>query len=47
MSKKQKFKKVEDASNIIIQKGHSQCMCHAQVHKLINNCLNCGRIVCE
>ncbi|KAK7486815.1 hypothetical protein BaRGS_00021962 [Batillaria attramentaria] len=27
--------------------GRSQCECQALKHKLINNCTNCGRVVCE
>uniref|UniRef100_A0A4W3JGV2 Activating signal cointegrator 1 n=1 Tax=Callorhinchus milii TaxID=7868 RepID=A0A4W3JGV2_CALMI len=31
----------------VILPGRHGCDCLAQKHKLINNCLNCGRIVCE
>ena len=31
----------------IMLKGRRNCDCQASQHKLINNCLNCGRIVCE
>lgn len=27
--------------------GRYQCNCEARKHQLINNCLTCGRIVCE
>ncbi|EAR92830.2 zinc finger, C2HC5-type family protein (macronuclear) [Tetrahymena thermophila SB210] len=27
--------------------GRQYCQCHAQVHNLINNCLVCGRVICE
>ena len=27
--------------------GRHNCNCLAQRHELINNCLNCGRIVCN
>ena len=27
--------------------GRTQCECQALKHKLINNCTNCGRVVCE
>ena len=27
--------------------GREMCNCMAKTHKLINNCLSCGRIVCE
>jgi len=48
--KKQKWKKVEVQD---IQKGQillpsrTQCDCIATKHALINNCLVCGRVVCE
>lgn len=31
----------------ILLKGRHLCNCQASKHKLINNCLKCGRIVCE
>ncbi|KAH8272960.1 hypothetical protein KR026_011748 [Drosophila bipectinata] len=31
----------------ILLKGRRHCNCQAAQHKLINNCLGCGRIVCE
>lgn len=31
----------------ILLKGRHLCSCQASKHKLINNCLKCGRIVCE
>lgn len=31
----------------ILLKGRRLCECQAAQHKLINNCLGCGRIVCE
>lgn len=31
----------------IMLKGRHLCNCQASKHKLINNCLRCGRIVCE
>lgn len=34
-------------SETIMLKGRRLCECQASQHKLINNCLNCGRIVCE
>ncbi len=27
--------------------GRYQCQCHGMQHNVINNCTNCGRIVCE
>ncbi|KAH8303357.1 hypothetical protein KR059_008853 [Drosophila kikkawai] len=31
----------------ILLKGRRSCECQAAQHKLINNCMGCGRIVCE
>ncbi|KAJ1530934.1 hypothetical protein ONE63_005771 [Megalurothrips usitatus] len=31
----------------ILLKGRHACQCQATKHKLINNCVKCGRIVCE
>ncbi|KRX07087.1 hypothetical protein PPERSA_05251 [Pseudocohnilembus persalinus] len=31
----------------VLLEGKFQCECHGMLHKLINNCINCGRIVCE
>ncbi|RWS31901.1 activating signal cointegrator 1-like isoform X1 [Leptotrombidium deliense] len=31
----------------ILLPGRQPCLCEASVHKLISNCLNCGRIVCS
>ncbi|XP_034489701.1 activating signal cointegrator 1 [Drosophila innubila] len=31
----------------VLLKGRRSCDCQAAEHKLINNCLGCGRIVCE
>ncbi|XP_055911392.1 activating signal cointegrator 1 [Eupeodes corollae] len=33
--------------NTIMLKGRRHCNCEASKHNLINNCLSCGRIVCE
>ncbi|XP_017269684.1 activating signal cointegrator 1 [Kryptolebias marmoratus] len=49
--KKTKFvnlyaKEGQDKLAVILPGRHS-CECLAQKHKLINNCINCGRIVCE
>lgn len=27
--------------------GRHPCNCQARVHKLIRNCISCGRVVCE
>ncbi|KAH8291630.1 hypothetical protein KR018_007852 [Drosophila ironensis] len=35
------------AGDTILLKGRRRCDCQASQHKLINNCLGCGRIVCE
>jgi hypothetical protein len=35
------------ANDSVLLKGRNRCECQATKHKLINNCLNCGRIVCE
>lgn len=49
--KKNKFvslynKEGQDRLSVILPGRHS-CECLAQKHKLINNCISCGRIVCE
>lgn len=49
--KKTKFvnlyaKEGQDKLTILLP-GRNSCDCLAQKHKLINNCLSCGRIVCE
>ncbi|XP_054278390.1 activating signal cointegrator 1-like [Macrosteles quadrilineatus] len=33
--------------DVVMLKGRHKCDCQASKHKLINNCLKCGRIVCE
>lgn len=35
------------SNDMVMLKGRNKCDCQASKHKLINNCLNCGRIVCE
>lgn len=35
------------SGEVIMLKGRRLCDCQASQHKLINNCLGCGRIVCE
>uniref|UniRef100_A0A8R1DM80 Zf-C2HC5 domain-containing protein n=1 Tax=Caenorhabditis japonica TaxID=281687 RepID=A0A8R1DM80_CAEJA len=30
-----------------LRKGRHECLCQARRHKLVLNCLGCGRIVCE
>ncbi|XP_072258314.1 activating signal cointegrator 1 [Pyxicephalus adspersus] len=49
--KKQKFvnlytKEGQDRLAVLIPGRHS-CDCLAQKHRLINNCMTCGRIICE
>jgi activating signal cointegrator 1 len=34
-------------NDVVMLKGRNRCDCQASKHKLINNCLKCGRIVCE
>ncbi|XP_011347344.2 activating signal cointegrator 1 [Ooceraea biroi] len=43
--KKNKFVNLLSHGDIIL-KGRHRCDCEAKRHTLINNCLNCGRIVC-
>lgn len=33
--------------DVVLLKGRHKCDCQASKHALINNCLKCGRIVCE
>lgn len=33
--------------DVVFLKGRHKCFCQASKHGLINNCLRCGRIVCE
>lgn len=33
--------------DVILLKGRHMCNCQASKHKLVNNCIQCGRIVCE
>ena len=35
------------SKDVILLPGRHICNCQASKHKLINNCLDCGRIVCE
>lgn len=34
-------------NDVIMLKGRHLCNCQAAKHKLVNNCMQCGRIVCE
>jgi ribosomal protein S15P/S13E len=34
-------------NDVVMLKGRVKCDCQATKHKLINNCLECGRIVCD
>ena len=33
--------------NVMILPGRNACHCQAQKHDLVNNCLQCGRVVCK
>ncbi|XP_046661439.1 activating signal cointegrator 1 isoform X1 [Homalodisca vitripennis] len=50
-AKKKKFVNLysQEGQNrdVVLLKGRHKCDCQASKHKLINNCLKCGRIVCE
>ncbi|KAK6639825.1 hypothetical protein RUM43_008100 [Polyplax serrata] len=35
-----------EKKDVILLKGRHWCECQASKHKLVNNCLKCGRIVC-
>ncbi|XP_076816047.1 activating signal cointegrator 1-like isoform X1 [Clavelina lepadiformis] len=37
----------EVRTNAVRLPGRHSCECQAQKHKLVNNCLGCGRVVCE
>ncbi|XP_014472174.1 PREDICTED: activating signal cointegrator 1 isoform X2 [Dinoponera quadriceps] len=43
--KKTKFVDLYSQGDILL-KGRHKCDCEAKRHALVNNCLNCGRIVC-
>ncbi|XP_058833928.1 activating signal cointegrator 1 [Topomyia yanbarensis] len=50
VKKKTKFVSLYDQegrTNVVLLKGRHLCDCQASKHKLVNNCLHCGRIVCE
>jgi activating signal cointegrator 1 len=34
-------------NDVVMLKGRVKCDCQATKHELVNNCLNCGRIVCK
>lgn len=34
-------------NDVITLKGRHLCNCEASKHKLVNNCMQCGRVVCE
>uniref|UniRef100_A0A914VW20 Activating signal cointegrator 1 n=1 Tax=Plectus sambesii TaxID=2011161 RepID=A0A914VW20_9BILA len=48
---KQRFVKVMDTDgkdpSVIKLPGRHKCDCEARAHELVNNCLSCGRIVCD
>ncbi|XP_046398921.1 activating signal cointegrator 1 [Ischnura elegans] len=33
--------------DVVLLKGRHKCLCQASKHGLINNCIQCGRIICE
>lgn len=41
------MERMNDGSISNVVPGRHFCECMASKHKLINNCLQCGRIVCE
>ncbi|KAF2899219.1 hypothetical protein ILUMI_06955 [Ignelater luminosus] len=46
--KKTKYVNIESFDSTVgMKKGRHPCNCEARIHALINNCLKCGRIVCE
>lgn len=49
--KKSKYTNLYDQdgkmNDVVLLKGRHKCNCQAAKHKLINNCLRCGRIICE
>ncbi|KAJ2948373.1 hypothetical protein O0L34_g7610 [Tuta absoluta] len=40
------YSKEGQNAQVVMLKGRHRCECEASKHELINNCLNCGRIVC-
>lgn len=34
-------------NDVVLLKGRHMCNCQASKHSLVNNCMQCGRIVCE
>lgn len=34
-------------NDVILLKGRHHCDCQASKHKLVTNCISCGRIICE
>jgi len=36
-----------EEQDVVMLSGRHRCDCQASKHKLINNCLKCGRIICE
>lgn len=37
---------IKDVSKFLVQ-GRQICYCQCTRHNLVNNCVNCGKIVCE
>uniref|UniRef100_A0A182Y7J0 Uncharacterized protein n=1 Tax=Anopheles stephensi TaxID=30069 RepID=A0A182Y7J0_ANOST len=36
-----------ELADVVLLKGRHRCDCQASKHRLVNNCIHCGRIVCE
>jgi hypothetical protein len=50
MSKKKNKREILDLSDkgvVLIKGKRVECFCQAQYHKLVNNCLTCGKVICE
>ena len=45
--KKSKSDQIVNESGTFLLEGRRSCLCEASRHELINNCLTCGRIVCQ
>lgn len=38
---------LKEIQSILSAKNRKICSCEAQIHDLLENCLNCGRLACE
>ncbi|OTF72293.1 activating signal cointegrator 1-like protein [Euroglyphus maynei] len=45
--KKNKSDQIVDESGTFLLEGRRPCLCEASRHELINNCITCGRIICQ